>query len=48
MLEINFFFWGGGGGGGSSNYVLPGIKGSSKTSIPSSKHRWPSDWPLSD
>ena len=33
VLEINFF-WG-------SKYLLPGIKGSSKTNIPSSKHWWP-------
>ena len=43
-LEINFFFffffffW---GGGGCSKYLLPGIKGSSKTYTPSSKHLWP-------
>ena len=32
----------------SSNYLVPGIKGCSKTNIPNSKHWWRSYWPLSD
>ena len=31
-----------------SNYLLPSIKRSSNTNIPSSKHWWASYWPLSD
>ena len=33
VLEINFL--------AGSKYLLPGIKGSSKTNVPSSKHWWP-------
>ena len=40
LLEINFLR--------DCNYLLPGIKGSSKTNIHSSKHLWPSYWLLSD
>ena len=38
MVEINFL--------ASSNHLLPGIKDSSKTNIPSSIQWWPSYWSL--